>query len=135
MLHLDSIASVLFWLTLIFTFGLAGRYLAYFFEQPAVLGELLMGVVLGNSCYWLMIPHVVILREGANFFSVIQHVLAGWSLPHAVSSVVPNSMDAARILTILHSEQAFDVLQVAQAMDIFSRLEYEFPWGYLAPSK
>jgi len=121
MQHVDSISSVLFWATLIFMFGLMGRYLARCCKQPAVLGELLMGVVLGNFSYFIVIPQLAILREGSAIFSVIHQVLAGWSLPDAVRAVLPHGSDGAKILAILQDTEAFDVLQVAQAMDVLSR--------------
>ncbi len=113
MQHLDPIAGVLFWIMLIFFLGLLGRYVANRCNQPAVLGELLMGVILGNVCYWLRLPTMVILREGSAVFTILNHILAGESLADtAVSS---------GILAILQTNQAFSVLQVAQAIDIFSR--------------
>jgi Kef-type K+ transport system membrane component KefB len=122
MQQLDSIASVLFWMMLIFGLGLVGRYLARCFNQPAVLGELLMGVVLGNLCYFFMIPHLIILRESATVFLAMQKVLAGWSLPNALHFVLPDGAQVSRLLTVLQAPDAFDLLQVAQVVDTFSRL-------------
>jgi Kef-type K+ transport system membrane component KefB len=36
--------------------GIIGRWAAIRFDQPAVLGELLIGVILGNVAYWLGSP-------------------------------------------------------------------------------
>ncbi|WP_232220462.1 hypothetical protein [Legionella tunisiensis] len=51
--HLDPVAPVILWVTLILFFAILGRYIARRFNQPGVLGELLMGVFLGNLCYFL----------------------------------------------------------------------------------
>ncbi|MEN8214244.1 MAG: hypothetical protein ABFR19_07760 [Pseudomonadota bacterium] len=45
-MHNDPIAPVIFGVTLILIAALVGRYTARHFNQPTVLGELLMGVLL-----------------------------------------------------------------------------------------
>jgi len=49
--HQDPIAPVIFSVTLILTAALIGRHLARKLHQPTVLGELLVGVLLGNALY------------------------------------------------------------------------------------
>jgi Kef-type K+ transport system membrane component KefB len=71
MLHTDPIAPVLFWVTFIFFLGLLGRSIAQRLHQPGVLGELLMGVLLGNACYWLSIPQIMLLRDTATLFNTL----------------------------------------------------------------
>ena len=43
--HTDPVASVILGVTCIFFFAIIGRYVARRFDQPGVLGELLMGVL------------------------------------------------------------------------------------------
>ena len=111
MQHVDSIASVLFWVTLIFMLSLVGRYIANRLHQPAVLGELLVGVLLGNLCYFVNIPVLMILHEGSAVFAVLHQLLQG---------VLPQATETAAVVTVLQGPQAFEVLQVAHALDIFS---------------
>jgi len=58
----DPVSLVIFWVTLIFSFALLGRYIAKRFHQPGVLGELLAGVLIGNLFYFLG------STNGASFF-------------------------------------------------------------------
>jgi len=62
--HTDPVASVILWVTLLFFFGVIGRYLAKRLHQPSVLGELVMGILVGNLCYFFGMQLAVILREG-----------------------------------------------------------------------
>src|SRR3989338_9415843 len=59
----DPVSLIIFWVTLIFLFALLGRYTAKRFHQPAVLGELLIGILIGNLFYFLGNNLFVILRE------------------------------------------------------------------------
>jgi Kef-type K+ transport system membrane component KefB len=52
----DAFAFILLELTILIGMVIAGRWLADRFKQPAVLGELLIGVALGNIGYWLGLP-------------------------------------------------------------------------------
>jgi Kef-type K+ transport system membrane component KefB len=51
-----AFAFILLELTILIGMVIAGRWLADRFHQPAVLGELLIGVALGNIGYWLGLP-------------------------------------------------------------------------------
>lgn len=117
----DPIALVLFWVTVIFSLGMLGRYLAQRFQQPGVLGELLMGIFLGNICYYFCIPEMVILREGSTIFNVVGHLIDGLSLSQALQTTVSNPASAAMIETALRSPAGADGIKVAYALDIFSR--------------
>jgi len=50
-LHNDPIAPVILGVTGILFFAIIGRFTARKLRQPSVLGELIMGVVLGNLAY------------------------------------------------------------------------------------
>ncbi|MGA7978956.1 MAG: cation:proton antiporter [Chromatiaceae bacterium] len=51
-----AFAFILLELTILIGMVIAARWLADRFKQPAVLGELVIGVVLGNVGYWLGLP-------------------------------------------------------------------------------
>jgi len=54
--HSDPFSFILIELAIIIVVAIIGRWAAIRFDQPAVLGELLIGVILGNVAYWLGSP-------------------------------------------------------------------------------
>ncbi len=119
--HADPVASVVFWVTLIFFFGLMGRYAAQVLDQPGVLGELLMGVLLGNICYFFGLPLAVVLREGGAIFSIMGDVLSGESVAAAVYTNLPTLPEAQQVTTVLKSAEGVNLIRVAYVVDSFSR--------------
>ena len=87
-MHNDPIAPVIFGVTLILIAALIGRYTARYFNQPTVLGELLMGVVLGNLLYLFGYDLIVILREGIACTKVVQIVMSGTPVSETISSAM-----------------------------------------------
>ena len=119
--HLDPVASVIFWVTLIFFFGVMGRFIALRLGQSGVLGELLMGVLVGNVCYFYGLQLAVILREGSAIFNIMRDMLAGIPLLNAVSRTISNPHDAEQVMRALSSSHGIDLIKVAYVVDIFSR--------------
>jgi len=119
--HMDPAASVILWVTLIFLFGIFGRFLALRFSQPGVLGELLMGVIVGNICYFFGLQLAVILREGSSVFNVIHDLLGGLPLEKAVTNSIPNSHYGKEVISALSSKDGVNLIRVAYVIDIFSR--------------
>ncbi len=117
--HSDPIAPVIFGVTLILVAALIGRYSARRFGQPSVLGELLMGVILGNLLFVFDYELMVILREGTGCLRMGALALSGvpWE-EAAVQALGPGGLD---LLAVLRGPSGGDYLQVAQAVDIFSR--------------
>ncbi len=119
--HGDPLAAVIFWGTAILIFALLGRYLAKRLNQPAVLGELLMGVLVGNLCYFYQFDLAIILREASAISSIMSKILEGKALVPAVDSTILQPSYAAEVLNVLQSYQGFDLIKVAYALDIFAR--------------
>ncbi len=119
--HADPVASVVLWVTLIFLFGLIGRYIAELLNQPGVLGELLMGVLLGNLCYFFGLPLAIVLREGALVFHVIGDVLTGSSVARSVYENLPSLPEAQQLTSVLKGEGGVNLIRVAYVVDSFSR--------------
>ena len=65
-MHSDPVSQIIFWFTILLTCGVFGRFVAVIFHQPRVLGELLMGILVGNLLYFFDVPMALILREGAS---------------------------------------------------------------------
>ncbi|MDP1603903.1 MAG: cation:proton antiporter [Legionella sp.] len=118
----DPISSVILWLSLIFSLAILGRYLAKRLHQPGVLGELLMGVLLGNICYFFGLQLIIILREGSAIFNIMRSMLGGVPLADAVSQSIPSATYAAEVTKALSSSHGIEYIKVGYALDMFSRL-------------
>lgn len=119
--HTDPVASVILGVTSLFFFAIVGRYIARRFHQPGVLGELLMGVLVGNLAYWGGAHLVVILREGASIFDVVKAILSGASIKEAVQSVISNTFYANQVTQALSAPHGTEFLKIAYIIDIFAR--------------
>ena len=118
--HSDPIAPVIFGVTLILIAALAGRYIARRLGQPSVLGELLMGVFLGNLLFYFHYDLIVILREGTACLDIASHALAGYSW-HDAAILVVGQEGGPKFLEVIQSPMGGDYLKVAQVVDVFSR--------------
>ncbi len=118
--HADPIAPVILGVTGILFVALLGRFGARRLGQPSVLGELIMGIVLGNLGYLLGIDMIEVLREGTAIFDMVESVLEGRGLEAAATGSF-SAADAPRILHILRGPNGAELLQVAQTVDVFSR--------------
>ncbi len=120
LVHQDPIAPVILGVTGILFFALLGRYTARKLGQPSVLGELIMGVVLGSMGYYLGFDFIYILREGAAIFDMVSLNLSGMDL-HQAAVTVFDPVGAEKILLILHGPNGPALTQVAHTVDVFSR--------------
>lgn len=119
-IHGDPIAPVILGVTSILAFAIIGRVSAKKLRQPTVLGELLMGIALGNIAWYLGFDLIAVLREGPRVFDVVNEVLAGNDLNTASASIF-GEVKGAEIAAIIESPHGGQVLQVAHAVDVFSR--------------
>lgn len=119
-MHGDPIAPVILGVTSILAFAVAGRVLARKLGQPTVLGELLMGILLGNIAWYFGIELIAVLREGPLVFEIVNRSLAGESID-AIAASTLGAKEGAEIVRIITSEYGGQVLQVAQTVDVFSR--------------
>ena len=73
--HNDPIAPVIFGVTLILVAALFGRYVARFFNQPSVLGELLMGIQVKLETFldW----NVVLVATGLTIAAILGKLASG----------------------------------------------------------
>ncbi|MCW8443202.1 cation:proton antiporter [Fluoribacter gormanii] len=119
--HVDPVSFVLLGVTTIFFFAIIGRYTARRINQPSVLGELLIGILIGNLFYYYGFPLAVLLREGSSIFDAVKEVLLGVPLNQAVSSVISNENYAQQVVGALSGPHGSDYLKIAYIVDIFSR--------------
>lgn len=118
--HGDPIAPVILGVTSILLFAVVGRFVARRIGQPTVVGELIMGILLGNIGWYLGVDLIVVLREGARVFEITHYSLAGVSIDEAAAAIFggPSSAEIARIISQPDGAQ---ILQVAHTVDVFSR--------------
>lgn len=120
MSSLNPIAPIIVGVTAILCFAIAGRLLARKSKQPPVLGELVMGIIIGNLGYYFGVELVIIIREGPGIFDIVSLNLSGDSLEAAAHDTI-SGLNADRIINILHGPHGYDYVQVAHIVDIFSR--------------
>lgn len=118
--HSDPIAPVILSVASILFFALLGRYAARRFGQPSVLGEVTVGILLGNIAYIMSIDTVTVLREGTAVFSMIDLALGRHSWEEAAAMVFGADL-GGRILAIIRGDNGIEILQIAQTVDVFSR--------------
>jgi Kef-type K+ transport system membrane component KefB len=118
--HGDPIAPVILGVTGILFFAVIGRLLARRFGQPTVLGELFMGILLGNVAWYLGIDLITVLREGPRVFDLVGASLSGISV-HEVATAIFGANKGDEIVRIISGPHGGEVIQVAQTVDVFSR--------------
>jgi Kef-type K+ transport system membrane component KefB len=118
-LHHDIIAPVILGTTSILFFALLGRFAARRLGQPSVLGELIIGIIIGTLGYAFSIDFIEILREGTAIFDIVGEVLGGHAMREAADALIPHHGE--HLLQILSGPHGQDYLKVAQTVDIFSR--------------
>lgn len=119
-IHTDVIAPVILGVTGILFFAVLGRFTARRLGQPAVLGEVVIGILIGNLGHLLNIDLVEVLREGTAVFDMVGHLLAGENLG-AVGQQILGADAAPAVLHVLSGPHGADYLKVAQTVDVFSR--------------
>ena len=90
--HSDPFSFILIELAIIILVAIIGRWAAIKFSQPAVLGELLIGVILGNVAYWLGSPlsfYIMHLSDAGQIFERIW--VTGGTVLDAANHVFPAS--------------------------------------------
>jgi Kef-type K+ transport system membrane component KefB len=118
--HGDPIAPVILGVTSILAFAVIGRVLARRLGQPTVLGELVMGILLGNVAWYLGVDLITVLREGPRVFAIVDLTLAGSSIDVVAESIF-SPEKAQEIVRIITGPNGGQVLQVAHVVDVFSR--------------
>jgi len=73
----DPLAPLILGLTLILSCALLGRIAARKLRQPTMVGELLMGILLGNILFFSGYDLIGVLREGVSCLEMTKLTLAG----------------------------------------------------------
>ncbi|MFQ5470985.1 MAG: cation:proton antiporter [Gammaproteobacteria bacterium] len=117
--HNDPIAPVILSVTGLLFFALLGRFAARKCRQPSVLGELIVGIFIGNILYYFGVDIIKVLREGSAIFEIVDLTLQGETWEEAAHNTLDKNADD--LITIMRSTQGATMLQIAQTVDVFSR--------------
>ena len=95
--HGDPVAPILIALMLIVLGAMVGGLLMRRFGQPAVLGELLVGMLVANVAFYFHRPTITILREGGSILTLVHTALThNVSLGEAATQVLPSTEGTRR---------------------------------------
>jgi Kef-type K+ transport system membrane component KefB len=120
--HADPVVPILLALVFLTLGAVIGGRLMTWMKQPAVLGELLVGLLAGNCGYWFLNPGLTVLREGDNLRKISDLALTTSStIAQAVYQVLP-AEEASRVAAVLDSSRSLDYLAVYSFVDFLSRL-------------
>jgi len=121
--HGDPVAPVLIVLVLISIIAAIGGKWMRQWGQPAVLGELLVGVIVANLAYAWGEPIVTVIREGETIRRLIELALnQGVSVAEAVRLLLPAGEQASRLQEILAGSGGPAAIAVYQFVDLLSRI-------------
>ena len=118
--HNDPVAPVILGVTGILFVALIGRFSARKLGFPSVIGELIMGIVVGNLAFYYQVDLIMVLREGPAIFETMENLLKGEGLELACLNAI-GAEGTRHILDILRGPHGNEILQVAHTVDVFSR--------------
>ena len=121
--HADPIVPILI-ASILITLGAAlGGFLMKWLKQPAVLGELLVGLLAGNLGYYFGNPTLTVLREGDNLSRINSLALTSpYSLGEAALQILPPGPHTDYLAQLLSGPQGQSYISVYSFIDIISRL-------------
>ena len=121
--HADPVVPILI-ASIFITLGAAlGGLLMRWLKQPAVLGELLVGLLAGNLGYHFGNPTLTVLREGDKLSQIASSALTGpYSLGEAASKILPPGPHTELIANLLSAPQGQSYVSIYAFIDVVSRL-------------
>ncbi len=126
--HSDPFSYVVFGLACVMAVAMFARWLAGRFRQPPVLGELLIGLVIGNVGYWLGFPLSVLIMHLGEARPVFREVWrSGDSVADAAARVMgPASLEdgglANTLLPLTTGAEGLPLVYLGFAFSLFSVL-------------
>jgi Kef-type K+ transport system membrane component KefB len=126
--HEDPFSSVLLTAAVVLIIALVGRGLAQRARQPAVLGELLIGVVVGNVGYWLAIPTFIVIMNFSEASALLSEVWAsGLSVGAVAEQEFPRQNLApgepvSELVEVLTGPDALGLVRTGLTLWMFSNL-------------
>ncbi|MCS7466356.1 cation:proton antiporter [Stieleria sp. ICT_E10.1] len=126
--HQLSFSPILLELGIIIVLAASGRWVAERVGQSSVLGELLIGTLLGNIGVWLGIPFFTLVMNLGDIIPLFSEVwLSGESVPLAAEQIfgadaVNQHGRTARLITIVTGEEGPRYIAMGFAIWLFSEL-------------
>ncbi len=126
--HTDPYAAMLLELAVIVAAAMFGRFLARKLKQPGVLGELLMGVLIGTALAALRNPLYAVLTEIGRASQLCQTAITGSLSAAQAAPKVFTAEELApggigqRVVEALSGPDAIPTMTVAVGLSIFSQL-------------
>jgi len=121
--HTDPVIPILI-ASIFITMGAAiGGSLMKWLKQPAVLGELLVGLLAGNLGYYFREPTLTVLREGDNLSKIASTALTShYNLSEAALKVLSPGPHAEYLAQLLSGPDGQSYITIYAFIDIISRL-------------
>jgi Kef-type K+ transport system membrane component KefB len=121
--HADPVVPILI-ASIFITLGAAlGGMLMRWVKQPAVLGELLVGLLAGNLGYYFGNPTLTVLREGDNLSRIASLALTSANtIGDATLKLLPPGPHTDLLAQLLSGPQGQTYIYVYSFIDIISRL-------------
>jgi Kef-type K+ transport system membrane component KefB len=121
--HDDPVAPILIALVLMAVGAAIGGRVMRRFGQAAVLGELLIGVLVGNLGYMYHSPSITIIREGDSISTIEREALLhNVTVGEAARKILPPGPHTEQIAEILEGPRSLKVLAVYSFVDQVSRI-------------
>lgn len=121
--HEDPVAPILIALVLIGLGAVIGGRLMRKLGQPAVLGELLIGMLAANLAYYFHEPVITVLREGETIgkllYAAVSHNI---SVIEAAQRLLPDNDHTQLLIQVLSGPAGPTALAIYQFVDLLSRL-------------
>ncbi len=126
--HSDPFAFVVLGVAFIIAMAMVGHGLAGRFRLPPVLGELLIGVIIGNVGYWLGAPLSVLIMHLDQARAVFREI---WRSGDAVAAVAERVLGAAsvqpggvgeRLLALTSGAEGMPLVYAGFALSLFSTI-------------
>ena len=120
--HADPVVPILLALVFLTLGAVIGGRLMTWMKQPAVLGELLVGLIAGNLGYYLGNPGLTVLREGDNLRKISDLALtSAITLTEAVHQVLP-AVDAGPVAAALSGPRSLEYMAIYSFVDFLARI-------------
>jgi Kef-type K+ transport system membrane component KefB len=121
--HGDPVAPILIALMLIAVGAALAAFVMKKAGQPAVLGELLLGMLVANVAFYFGEPILTVLREGPTMLNVLNTALMQQvDLAEAARRVLPDTENTRRLAQILASPVGPAAVSVFEFLDQLARL-------------
>ncbi len=126
--HTDPFAVILIELALIVTVAMIGRFIAARYKQASVLGELVIGVIIGNIGYALGFPFFTLIMHLGDALPLFRHVwISGGDIQNAANTIftpeqLANNGTAKELINVLTGSTGADLVALGYAIWLFSNL-------------